>query len=118
MDIAIDDLIPVMDLEQTPEFNAWKNAKIQEWMAYLKTAWKLEVPAEKLVLMEENIGFPDPDRRQIAHKIVGSNLFFKLPGQLDAAINPATGRRMAYVMWRELDQPVVAAPESLDTTEQ
>ena len=90
----------IKNLEETPEFEAWKNSKIKEWIAYLKSAWNLPVLAEDLVLMEENIGFPDPELRQVAHKIVGSNLFFKLTGETDVAINPSTGRRMAYVMWR------------------
>lgn len=90
------------NLEDTPEFKAWKKSKIDEWVAYLQNNWNLKVSAENLVLMDEQGGWPDPERRQTAHKIVGSNLFFKFPGSTEIAINPATGKRAAYVMYRDI----------------
>ncbi|WP_293134616.1 hypothetical protein [Microcoleus sp. bin38.metabat.b11b12b14.051] len=80
-------------LQSTPEFQAWKESKIKEALVYARTAWKMEIPREKLILRAVDDGFPDFDRQQMGHKILLSNLFY----------TQATGERTNHFIWRSLD---------------
>jgi hypothetical protein len=89
------------NLEKTPEFESWKNSKLREWSQYLKSNWNITVSPEKLVLLEQGGGFPDPGNRK-AYAMIGSNNNYILPGSSVVAVNPATGRNMTYSLWRPL----------------
>jgi hypothetical protein len=101
-----------IDLEKTPEFEAWKKAKIQEIIAYHKYAWKVNTPFEDLLMYEDALGFPDNVLQQKAHKFVAVNLKYD-PINGEARINPATGRSMVYKIWQVLPtalNPVTESP--------
>lgn len=110
-----EDIVSI-DLEKTPEFEAWKSAKIQECLNYLRGNWKMDITAEKLV-MKEMYFFPDPGNpRAYASVHSGCNYIDPITGVI--AINPATGRKMSYAIWRKIDPPVevpVEVPQPTDT---
>ena len=80
--------------QATAEFQAWKEVKIREALLYAKTAWKMQIPPEKLTLRAVDDGFPDSERQQMAHKVLLSNMFYT---------DAATGVKTNYFIWRSLD---------------
>lgn len=101
-----------VDLEKTPEFEAWKQRKIQETLSYLRDNWKMEITVEKLI-MKEMYCFVDRDNPR-AHASVQSGCnYVNTAGEI--LINPATGKRMSYAIWREIDTPT-PKPIDLPTT--
>ncbi len=91
----------VIDFEKTPEFEAWRASKLQEWSDYLKNNWRILASADKLVLLEQGSGFPNPENRK-AYAMIGANNNYMDPVTQKTAINPATNRPMTYGVWRPL----------------
>lgn len=102
---ALAGLSTPIDLEKTPEFEIWKQAKLRECLDYLRGNWKMDITAEKLV-MEKMYIFPDPDNRKAYASVDNFNYIDPVTGVV--AINPATGQRVCYTVWRKIDPP---APE-------
>ena len=104
-----DSTTPV-DLEKTPEFEAWKQGKLQGALDYLRDTWGIEITAEKLLMQDEYLGFPDPKNRRTHAMVWSYNYVNPVTGEV--IINPATGRRMLYKVWREIG----SAPEPVEPT--
>lgn len=102
IDPVKEDIVPI-DLEKTPEFEAWKSAKIQESLNYLRGNWKMDITVEKLVIREDFLGFPDYENRRAYSAVWSYNYTNPLTGEV--IINPATGRQMHYKIWRKIDPP-------------
>ncbi|MEG4807939.1 hypothetical protein QUA82_09940 [Microcoleus sp. F8-D3] len=82
------------EYEATPEFQNWKQEQLSEAQAYLKNAWGMEMPIEKLVLWRDDAGFPDPVRWAGAHKQILANRKFR----------DKNGNTLGnYNIWRSLD---------------
>lgn len=92
----------INDLTATPEFKAWAKAKIDEFIAAHKYAWRIDIPPEKLFLREEGLGYPDPVLQQKAHKFVCANIRYRDPGTKEVMVNPATGRPMHFMIWQSI----------------
>lgn len=102
------DLSPV-DLTETPEFKAWSEAKIKEFIASHKYAWRIDIPREKLFMKDDGAGYPDPVLQQKAHKFVSANHKFR-GSDGEVLVNPATGRPMSFMIWQSiLPDPVPVA---------
>ena len=89
---------PLLDHEKTPEFQKWKAERLAETQKYMKEAWGFGEEAtslEKLVLLRDGLGFPDPIRRAAAHKIQVANQVFRRD---ENGIPKET-----YSVWRSLD---------------
>ena len=95
------DLSPV-DLTETPEFKAWSEAKIKEFIAAHKYAWRIDIPREKLLMKDDGAGYPDPTLQQKAHKFVSANHKFRDPVTNEVLVNPATGRLMSFMIWQSI----------------
>lgn len=80
--------------ENTPEFQQWKTQKLREAQEYLKSAWAMDFPVEKLVLRRDDLGFPDNIRRAAAHKQILANQRYR------SADGEILG---SYNTWRSLD---------------
>ena len=99
------------DLEQTPEFQSWLQAKTQECLRYLKLSFNVDLPAEELLFYPEYLGYPDQVGQLRSHaRIWGYN--YKINGE--NAINPATNQAMAYVVWQVLDIPENTPKEAVE----
>lgn len=98
-----------VNLEETPEFKVWSEAKIQEFRAAHNYAWRINISREKLLMKDDGAGYPDPVLQQKAHKFVSANHKFRgLDGEV--LVNPATGRAMSFMIWQSiLPDPVLAA---------
>ena len=99
--LATDANLKPVDLEETPEFKAWSQAKIKEFIATHKYAWRIDIPEEKLFMKDDGAGYPDPVLQQKAHKFVSANHRFR-DSNGDVLINPATGRPMSYLIWQSI----------------
>lgn len=109
------DAVQPADLEETPEFKAWLESKIQECLRYLKLSFNMELPAEKLLFYPEYLGYPDPVNQLRSHaRIWGYN--YKIGGE--NVVNPATEQPMSYVVWQILDQPVVVTDPILESDQE
>lgn len=100
-----------VNLEETPEFKAWSEAKIQEFRAAHNYAWRINIPREKLLMKDDGAGYPDPILQQKAHKFVSANHKFR-GSDGEVLVNPATARPMSFMIWQStLPDPVLAAAE-------
>lgn len=109
-----EDIVPI-DLEKTPEFEAWKSAKIQECLNYLRGNWGMDITTEQLV-MKEMYTFVDPGNPR-AHASVHSGCNYLDPVTGAIAINPATGQKMSYAIWRKIDPPAETPVEVAEPTD-
>lgn len=90
-----------LDLTETPEFKAWSEATIKEFIAAHKYAWRIDIPREKLFMRDDYLGYPDPVLQQTAHKFVSSNHKFR-GSDGEVLVNPATGRPMHFRIWQSI----------------
>ena len=97
-----------IDLEETPEFQAWKKAKLDETIRYLKLSFGEDLPIEKLSLRLASDGYPDPILQQRGHAQVWGYNYKDLDGNI--AVNPANNKLMSYTCWKLLvvDEPFVS----------
>lgn len=98
--------VPI-DLEKTPEFEAWKQEKIRGSLNYLRENWGMEIAIENLLMREDILGFPDPKNKRAYAVVWGHNYVDTATGEI--IVNPMTGRQMIYRIWRKIDTPVVDA---------
>ena len=111
--VPVADSVAPIDLEKTPEFEVWKAAKINESLNYLRDNWGMDITAEKLILHDDYLGFPDSKNRRAYAVVWSYNYIDSATGVV--AINPATKRRMVYRVWRKIDPP--AASVSAEPTD-
>jgi len=106
--------VPPIDLETTPEFAAFKTAKLAEVKAYLADNWKIK---DAEVVMVPQFTFPDRENRKAYASISSGQSFRDEKGAI--IINPATGQPMTYTVWRKVEPaaptPVEEAPAIEDT---
>lgn len=89
------------EIEATPGFKAWEEAKKKEAKNYVSAAFGLVVTLEDLVVWRDDAGWPDPLGRAGSHKIIVSNQKYK-----DDQGNTLGN----YNVWRKLPMLVVEAP--------
>lgn len=99
-----------LNLEETPEFKAWSEAKIKEFIATHKYAWRIDIPREKLFMKDDGAGYPDPILQQKAHKFVSANHKYR-DSAGEVLTNPATGRPMSFMIWQSILPDSVDLPE-------
>jgi len=98
---------PLIDFEATPEFRqqfrAWKNAKLDEVLAYLHNNWSLkEVTLDRLVMMPQFV-LPDRKNRNLYGQVAPGQTFTDPAGNV--VLHPVTRQLMIFTVWRRVDPP-------------
>ncbi|MCC3473980.1 MULTISPECIES: hypothetical protein [unclassified Microcoleus] len=101
-----------INLEETLEFQKWKQAKLDETIRYLKLSFGDDVPIEQLSLRLASDSYPDPILQQRAHAQVWGYNYKDLDGNI--IVNPSNGKLMSYTCWKSL-AVAVSEPVSGDT---
>src|SRR5687767_7813280 len=104
---------PPIDLETTPEFQTWKQAKLNEVSAYLRDNWRMDVGVEQSVMAPQFV-FPDRENRRAYASVSAGQSFRGEDGAI--AINPATGQSMTYTVWRKIQPPAQPLATATDPT--
>lgn len=102
---------PAIDMETTPEFQAFKTATLAEVSAYLSDNWGIQ-NAE--VVMVPELTFPDRQNRR-AYASVASGKSFR-DADNKVVINPANGQPMNYTVWRKVEPPAPAPEPAIEDT--
>ncbi len=98
---------PAIDLETTPEFQAFKATQIAEVVAYLDSNWGIK--DAEVVLMPQYT-FPDRENRRAYASVANGRAYRDADNKI--ITNPATGQQMIYSAWRKVEPPAPApAPE-------
>jgi len=104
---------PLIDFEATPEFRqqfrVWKNAKLNEVLAYLHNNWGLEeVTLDRLVMMPQFV-LPDRKNRNLYGQVAPGQTFTDPAGNV--VLHPVTSQPMIFTVWRRVDPPAAAIEE-------
>jgi hypothetical protein len=109
---------PLIDFEGvTPElvnnFQAWKNAKLAEVLAYLHNNWGLkEVTLDRLVMKPQFV-FPDRENRNLYGQVASGQSFTDPEGNV--VLHPTTNQPIVFTIWRRVDPPAPPAPPAPPT---
>jgi hypothetical protein len=108
------ELSTLIDFEATPEFREqfllWRNAKLQEILAYLHDNWGLkEVTIDRLVMMPQFV-LPDRGKRNEYGQVAPGQTFADFDGNV--VPHPVTGQPMIFTVWRRVDLPTAKIEET------
>lgn len=102
---------PAIDMETTPEFQAFKANTLAEVAAYLNDNWGIK-NAE--VVMVPELTFPDRANRRAYASVASGKSFRDSEGKV--VTNPATGQPMNYTVWRKVDRPTPTPEPAIEDT--